>query len=537
MIRICTIVVCALCVCWVGGAAARNAAGCTDSWTSAAGGSWSDASAWSAGHIPTSTDDVCITTPGTYTVTLAPIGPAAGQAVASLTLGGASGTQTLDIAGQSSISTSNETTNVTALQLMNGGSIAASGTVVLDATAGGTQTPGQKPGGDAVLISIKTLTNAGRIQTQVEDKSWQAYFSGVLVNERSGSITVASGGLTLPSPSTSGYGAWNTFAVTNDGSFTVAAGAAVNMDGGIGASGSFTNAGTIKNAGSLTAAAEGGPMSWAEQAGAEQGNPVILQSGAWLADSAGPGQFLFDYAGGALSGTIPAHQTIIVRGGAYSYQGEEYYSTALTLNNPQNKAPAVVNRGLVLLDSPGQGQKSGGSASLVGGGIDNYGQIVATVEDPSWTNGLKVALVNEHTGTVTVKSGSLQQDATTPTTNHGLVSVAAGATWGLDEGSTFANAHDGTIAPQIAGATKVGAFQLTAPCCAGAGKVTAGGALSPTLVHGYKPAAKAVFQLFLLQGGQFAGSFSKVGGGFSGDYAHETGTPAYAGVIYGAKKG
>jgi hypothetical protein len=536
MIRVCAVIVCATAATFVAGASARTQSGCTDSWAAASSGSWGTASAWSAGRVPTTTDNVCITLPGTYTVTIAPIGSAAGQSVASLTLGATSGTQTLDVSGESSISTSNETQNTTALVLMNGGTISSSGMVILDATGGGTPTQGGALGGNAVLISYKTLANDGRIQTQVEDKAWQAYFSGTLLNERSGSLSVASGTLTMPSPSTSGYGGANTFAVTNDGTLAVSTGASFAMEAGIGASGSFANAGTIKNSGSLVAAAQAGPMMWTE-AGSEQGQPVIFETGASLADVSGAGEFLFADASGSLTGTIPASQTVIVRGEPYSYQGEEYYSTTLTLNNAQNKAPAVVNRGTVIVDSPGSGPKSGGDASLAGGNLLNYGRIVASVEDASWTNGLKVGLVNEAGGTVAVKSGILEQDATTPTTNHGLVTVAPGATWALSEGASFANAHDGTLALQIASKTRLGVFQLSAPCCQGAGKLTAGGALHPTLVGGFKPSASSAFDLFELQGGQFAGTFANVAGGFSGDYSHETATPAYAGVTYGAGVG
>jgi hypothetical protein len=527
------IAVCAFAVAFVGSATARTQAGCTDSWATASSGSWTTASAWSAGHVPTSTDDACITLPGTYTVTLAPLGSAAGQTVDSLTLGSAGGTQTLDISGQSSISTSNETQNTTALLLTNGGTISSSGVVILDATSGGTPTAGGKAGGDAVLISDKSLANAGRIQTQVEDKAWQAYFSGTLVNERSGSISVGSGVFTMPSPSTSGYGAWNAFAVTNDGTLTVSSGASMVMEAGIGASGSFANAGSINNDGSLVAVAEGGPMAWTE-AGSERGQPVQLDSGTSLADVSGAGQFLFADASGSLTGTIPAQQTITVRGEAYNYQGEEYYATALTLNNATNKAPAVVNRGTLILDSPGNGQKSGGSASLVDGSLMNDGRLVASVEDPSWTNVLKVGLVNEHGGTVTLKSGTLQQNGATPATNHGSVTVAPGAIWALNEGSSFANAADGTLAIQIASEARLGVFQLSAPCCQSAGRLTASGALTPVLVGGYKPAAGSAFELFQLQGGQFKGTFARVSGGFSGDYTHETASPAYAGVSYGA---
>ena len=88
---------------------------CNDSWKSAASGAWSVAANWTTG-VPGGTSDVCITVPGTYTVTLAPwsVGTADpnhnGDGVGSLTLGEASGTgtQTLDIAGQGSTSNSNE---------------------------------------------------------------------------------------------------------------------------------------------------------------------------------------------------------------------------------------------------------------------------------------------------------------------------------------------------------------------------------------------------------------------------------------------
>src|ERR1035437_10070016 len=76
---------------------------CTDSWKGAVSGAWGVSAYWSDGNIPAATDAVCITVPGTYTVTLAPwsIGTADpnsnGASIRSLTLGTASGvgTQTL----------------------------------------------------------------------------------------------------------------------------------------------------------------------------------------------------------------------------------------------------------------------------------------------------------------------------------------------------------------------------------------------------------------------------------------------------------
>ncbi|NBC17994.1 MAG: T9SS type A sorting domain-containing protein [Bacteroidetes bacterium] len=61
---------------------------CTTSWTNASGGDWNDAANWDNG-VPGISDDACITLDGTYSVNMS------GFSVNSLTLGGASGTQTL----------------------------------------------------------------------------------------------------------------------------------------------------------------------------------------------------------------------------------------------------------------------------------------------------------------------------------------------------------------------------------------------------------------------------------------------------------
>lgn len=73
---------------------ARAAGTCTDSWKTAVNGKWSEAAKWSTGAVPTSTDEVCITVAGTYTVT------AEGSLeVKSLTVEPASGSATLSLLG------------------------------------------------------------------------------------------------------------------------------------------------------------------------------------------------------------------------------------------------------------------------------------------------------------------------------------------------------------------------------------------------------------------------------------------------------
>lgn len=67
-----------------------------NAWKSAVSGSWNDATKWSLGHVPLTTEDVQIVVAGNYTVTV-PAPPTAQFAANSLKVGGATGTQILTI--------------------------------------------------------------------------------------------------------------------------------------------------------------------------------------------------------------------------------------------------------------------------------------------------------------------------------------------------------------------------------------------------------------------------------------------------------
>ena len=100
------------------------------SWASAVSGNWSDSTKWTSGSVPTAADDVFIDVDGTYTVTL-DVSPT----VASLTLGGATGAQTLSASGRT---------------LTLNGASAVSGNGVLNLTS-------------STLAGSGTLTNAGTL--------------------------------------------------------------------------------------------------------------------------------------------------------------------------------------------------------------------------------------------------------------------------------------------------------------------------------------------------------------------------------------
>jgi hypothetical protein len=500
---------------------AAAAQACDETWTGNAGdGSWTTANNWSPAQIPQSTDAVCITKAGTYTVTLAANGD-----VASLTLGASSGIQTLDVQGLD-YNQGGEIRNGTTLTLNDPSTITSNGELILDSTSGGAA-PGTNPAGGYAALNTDTLTNSGKIATQSEDPSWPAYFAGSLTDEASASLDVNSGTFSLPTPSGSGYGNSYAYSVTNDGSVAVASNAAVTL-GTTGSTGDFVNNGTVVNTGTITGV---GSMTWTQSGGSESGNAVALEAGAWLVDSVGAGSFLFNYESGALSGTIPAGQTVTVQGEVFNSGGENYNSTSLALNANNDTSP-VTNDGTLVLDAPGSGSASGGSTFLTNGALDNNGTVVSQVEDSNWSNTLQAGIVNGSSGNIDLNSGTLTSNGGL-STNDGTVTVAPGALWSFNEGGTLANAASGTIVPEIASAASYGSFQLTSPCCAGPGAITAGGTLSPKLIGGFTPTANEEFPIVALDGGTFSGKFGSVGSGFAADYTKETASPAFVGVVYG----
>ncbi|MFZ2058897.1 MAG: hypothetical protein WAV54_15945 [Acidimicrobiales bacterium] len=504
-----------------------HAAMASDSWKSPVSGVWGVDANWTNG-IPTSTDNVYITVPGTYTVTVAPwsIGTADpnsnGASMNSLTLGEASGTgtQTLVIAGQGSTSNSNEQLSTVFLNVAAASTISAHGNLVLHSTDGGSTLKGNPRGGYAAVDGA-SIVNHGSIETEIQDPRNKyadfTQFEAPLTNGSRASVRDMSGLLQAT-------------AITNYGAFTVAPRASfgvVALQGVYGAPASFTNDGELVNDGTVTADQGAGTVTWTQAGGVIKGHEVVLQGGATLVDRAGAGQFLVNAIGAKLTGTIPVRQEVTVVGEAYNFNGDAYNGTTLGLGGG-----TVVNDGTLVLDAQGSGNKSGGPAIVTDGSIRNRGTIVAEVKDPSWTVQYQAGLANTRAGTLTVTGGTFNDDGGAPVTNDGIVKIGPGALYLLDAGSAFMNKTDGTVVPQIASAKSFGQFQLTSPCCDGPGRFTAGGSLLPALVVGHAPAANTEFRLFLLSGGTFKGTFGRLGRGFTADYAHESASPAFVGAIY-----
>jgi hypothetical protein len=515
--------------CLVASAASAQAA-CTKTWVGG-GGKWGEENSWSPKGVPGASDEVCITEAGTYTVTLEPYAgelghPANGDTVKSLTVGGPSGHQTLDIEGQSSISGSNEQLNVVSLTVAGGmAKINPTGTLMLDATASNRhgKTSGEdKPGGEATFAG--TIENGGQIESQVEDSEFHNNLESGVTNESDGNIQVSSGALKVGYP--------NTYPVSgsNDGVVTVDPGASLQLiSGDPSGVNTYENDGSVVNDGSVTVS--GGEAKWTQGGGSVSGNEVVLENGATLADSAGTGEFLGNHDSVTVTGTIPAGQTVTVRGEPYNYGGELYNSTTLGTGGKE-----LVNDGTLRLDPTGSGEV-GGSVAVESGSIHNNGLIDVETETPTRVTQLLESLTNAPSGRLEVNGGVFQGNNGALTTNEGLVSVAPGALLQLEEAASFVNTAGGTFSPQIASASNFGAVQLIGPCCNGPGIFAAGGTLKPVLVGGFVPSAGQEVDLFELDGGKFESAFAAVANGFTADYSHKASEPAFVGVVYGTSAG
>jgi hypothetical protein len=508
--RIRSLLVCLLTVGALGLFAAAAQA-CEVSWKGGSG-NWGTASSWSPEEVPNSGKTVCITAAGNYTVVI----PANGGHSKTLTVGGASGVQTIDVVGESWNNlgdTSNEA--VLSAETM---SFAANTKLILETSGGG----GSVPAGGGGVLQAYTVEEAGQIETGGSDATWPNKIRvSSLGIEPGASLLNASGTLIFLQE---GEGA-HPWATANEGTFSTAPGAITEMQPSFSGKAGFINTGSVVNEGSITTHG----AEWTQQAGSESGNPVVLQGSSTLTDSAGPGSFLANNEEVTVTGTIPAGQTVTVRGEPYGYGGETYYGTSLS-----DAGTELVNNGTLVLNAAGSGE-TGGNVNIEAGSIHNNGLIVDEAEAATRITQQLDSLTNGPTGHIEINGGIFQGNNGAPFTNEGLVTIAPGAVYQLQETGSFVN--HGTFSPEIASATSFGAVQLFSPCCNGPGVFTAGGTLAPVLVGGFTPATGQEFDVFKLEGGKFEGTFGSVVNGFSGDYSHESSETAFVGVVYGASSG
>ncbi len=138
-------------------------------WTNPGGGSWNTATNWSGGTVPTAADDVHITMDGTYTVVLD-----VNATIASLTLGGTTGEQTLVNFAPTLTLTTASTVQTGGVLAMSGGTLDAAGTLTVNGllrcsggAAYGTITVATSGAceltGSADRYLVGSLANSGRV--------------------------------------------------------------------------------------------------------------------------------------------------------------------------------------------------------------------------------------------------------------------------------------------------------------------------------------------------------------------------------------
>ncbi|HEV3323101.1 MAG TPA: hypothetical protein VG147_13050 [Solirubrobacteraceae bacterium] len=477
-------------------------------------GNWGTAGAWSPEGVPGSSDSVCIAAPATVVL------PPNGGVAKTLTVGGGAGEVTIDVAGESYDNAGN-TSNETDLNVVESATFAANTKLVLESTDATTEPKVEPHGAGAGLVG-GSVVEAGQIEAVNNGAPWANRIKlANLQIEPGASLLDVSGTLLFLKEGEGAY-PWT---VTNEGTFTVAAGASVEMQPSFAGKAELINDATVANDGSITTHG----AEWTQQSGSVSGNEVMLQGGSTLADAGGTGKFLDNYGTLTLTGTIPAGQTVTVRGEPFSSGGETYYSTTLSGGGKE-----LVNDGTLVLNPTGSGE-AGGVVTVEAGSIHNNGLIDVQTETATRVTQLLESLTNGPSGKLEVNGGILQGNNGSVTTNEGLVTIAPGAVYQLQEAASFVN--HGTLSPAIASPTSIGAIQLTGPCCNGPGKFTAGGTLAPAPIGGFVPAAGQEFDLFELDGGKFEGTFGALANGFTADYAHETSEPAFVGVVYGASAG
>jgi hypothetical protein len=351
------------------GTAGATTPSCTDIWTNAAGGPWDTASNWSTGKVPTSTDTVCITTAGSYTVVV-------GNetiTVANLTVGGPGSTPTLQIGnGGSNYPAITVTGTVTSAATISdgwGGSFTA-GTLVNSGTFEVPSTP------YASSFSFASVSNTGTFAA-AGTNSLSLTGSGTFDNA-GGTISVTGGTLAVSSPT------------AGSGTLELDSGGQVDIDS--------TSHLTVAD----TTAVHGGTIC---------GTPLTVgagdgQAGGTLAFASTPGtgpacgsgvsdEVFIANVPATLSGTIPAAYTVVAGDG-----GGAFNTTTLSGD--------VVNQGTF---EPGYGATVTGSGTS--SEITNQGTLL--VPASSDVSNLNTTLVN--TGTVTVKAAA-------------AVTLAAGQAWG-----------------------------------------------------------------------------------------------------------
>ncbi len=397
----------------------RISFGATINWTNTAGGDWNVAANWDPNQTPGPTDTAQITNPGTYAVTNS------GVASANiLTLGGATGTQTLVLSGGSLTLGTPSTGSAQGVFNMSGGTLGGAPLVLAGPLnwSGGTitnvvQFNGGTFSGNLSLISGKAV-NTGLLNWT--SASMTNGNNSIISNTPTGIINLTAN---LVEGSSGGFHTFN-----NAGQLFVTTSDTANLSDTFNNTGSVTvNGGTLDFSGGGT-----GNGSFAAVAGTTlefDGGTFTINSGATIS---GDGNFTMN--GGKIT-VAPA----LNLGGAWTFQG----GSIATLSSTAVSGNAVtINRAAVFFNGPGPWQPGtllvSNSSSFLGGTAP------VTVQDPggfTWAGGMITNQVQVDGGSITDFGASLVSGTliNTGVLNWNTAQFSGGS------GSLVSNAPSGTI--------------------------------------------------------------------------------------------
>jgi uncharacterized repeat protein (TIGR01451 family) len=344
-------------------------------WINSSGGNWNTASNWSSGSVPTAANDVVIDAAGTYTVTL-DVTPAFN----SLTVGGATGTQTLDLgvahdvtfASPATVTASGALTFASG-RLLGAGPLTVNGVMnwTADAEVDTTVTVASGAtlnisGTGTRYINGGTLNNSGAVNWS-GGNNISIYGSGVINNLATGLFVATNDQLIYQSCCAAGQ------AFNNAGTFRKTAGTSVTTIDGNG----FNNSGTLDvQSGTVTLGSGGtstGIFNAASSATVLISSVYTLGSGATLT-----GNGNYQLAAGQLAvsaaGVTVNHMTLT--GGNLNINGGGSVSTTASGVIDWNADATLSGAGTLNVAAGGTLNFSGsGTRYIDGGTLNNSGTI------------------------------------------------------------------------------------------------------------------------------------------------------------------
>jgi hypothetical protein len=288
-----------------------------------------------------------------------------------------------------------------------------------------------------VFLGKATLTNDGTFECTGTSKGAGNLITEGTTIDNAGTFAVAAGSacdLEVPLTNTATGkvdikgSLYPTYPVVNDGSFKLEEGGTFNDDiAGAGAIATFTNdpSGTVSNDGTFDI----GSSTFTSNGDLGGSQPITLNNSS-LHDQAGAGAFLL-YGTDTVTGTVPAGQTLAVRGNA-GYQGVLSLGGAVLTND------GIITLGGSLTNNPAWIVTGGSGGSLVDNGT------IVLLAPPNGASAsydaLDVPVTNASGGTILVRSPwAYLGDPTgygsgVTLTNNGTLNFAAGAQLILEGG-------------------------------------------------------------------------------------------------------